>query len=139
MLNMSKRLLKQKEAEKRHNMIYNIPNNIEDQFTNDCLKIARFKSCQILDCSQSICRQKIKEEPEQVLEIIRNKSLKHFSFILRRSIFSQLSESKKEVNYWEYCASGFEDSVEHFVWLEIKEEEGYKLVDKYKLLKNDEL
>ncbi len=132
---MARKLIKEVESVKRHNHIYKV--NLEDvpAFIRDCLTLDNINSVETLDCHNSFLRQRRDDlSNKEVLDIIYESNHKFFSFILRKGYFHKFGNS-----YFEFCASGMKDGVEYFLWIEIEEESGFKLVEKYKLKKNDEL
>lgn len=132
---MAKKIIKQAEKEKRHNMIYNIPKEIAPEFIRDSMSLRCITSIESLDCKESFVRKKRDDlSIQDVLKIIYESNFSFFSFILRK----YHAERPLPSNYWEFCASGMKDSVEYFFWIEVEEESGYKLVEKYKLKKNDD-
>lgn len=133
---MARKLIKQIEVQKRHNMIYQVDPDNAPAFICDCLSLENKTSIDELNCEKSFYRQKRDDiSVNELLEIIYSCNFKFFSFILRKAY----NKNPLGDNYWEFCASGMKNPVEYFLWIEIKEESGYKLVEKYKLIKNDEL
>jgi hypothetical protein len=125
-----KKLIKNEVGPLRHDHIYNLPEEIILAFVGDCLSIENTSSIEILDCSTSMLRKKRDDiSIQEVLDLIFDGKFKFFSFILRKSF-----ENKY---YWEFCASALNNG-EHFLWIEVGEESGYLLAEKYKLIKNNE-
>ena len=132
---MARKLIKEVESVKRHNMIYNIPKDIAPKFLDYCLVVLKSEQrIEELDCEKSFHRKKSDKTLNEILEILSEAACPFYSFILRNN-YSQFDNVG---NYWEFCASTFKDGVEHFLWIEINKEDGDKLVEKYKLIKNDE-
>jgi hypothetical protein len=138
---MARKLIKQVEVQKRHNMIFNIPKSISAEFMEECLLLSDFIRIDELDCAKSWMRQPSQLSLEDATNLILRASESYFTFVLRNGYHSQFGGA--DARYWEYCLSGMKktedlNDVEIFVWIEIKEEDGNKLVEKYKLKKNDE-
>ena len=134
---MARKLIKEVQKEKRHNMIYQIPKDIVADFAKDCLALQHYVKVDELDCSKSFARQKSELSLDEAFNVINNASFRHYSFILRTGFHSQFGGWGAQ--YFEFCSSGEKDSVEYFVWIEVEKEDGLQLVEKYKLKKNDEL
>lgn len=134
---MAKKLIKKDVGPIRHSHIYSVEFEKVGPFIRDCLSLDNSTLIESLDCHESIFRVKREDlSIQDALGIIFDSSFKCFSFVLRKG-FS--CHKFGENPYWEFCASGMKDSVEYFFWIEVEEENGYKLVEKYNLKKNDEL
>lgn len=139
---MARKLIKEAQKEKRHNMIFNIPKSISEDFMEECISFSNNIKIEELDCIKSWMRQPSKLTLEDATNLILKAPENYFTFVLRNGYHSQFGGA--DVRYWEFCLSGMKKTedlnyVEIFIWIEIEEESGFKLVEKYKLIKNDEL
>ena len=132
---MARKLIKEVESVKRHNHIYKVDFENVPAFIRDCLALDNITSIESLDCKESFMRQKRDDlSVKEVLEFVYASDMKFFSFILRNgSEFHKFGHK-----YFEFCGSGISSYIEYFLWIEIEEESGFKLAEKYKLKKNDE-
>jgi len=129
---MARKLIKQPESKRGHDFIYRIDPDKASEFIKDCLDLGGETSIEFLDCKVSYSRQKVEGlSIKDVLDFVYTSEIKFFSFVLRKDNFKG--------DFWDFCASGIKDSVEYFLFIEVKEESGCQLVEKYKLKKNDEL
>jgi hypothetical protein len=130
---MSRKLIKKEVGPIRHNHIYNVPEDQAGQFIEDCLGLEHRLFIEKLNCKESFIRQKSDLTLDEARDLIFNSSIKYFSFILRKSF----SKNPKGDFYWEFCGSNLTEHGEDFLWIEVEEEDGYKLVEKYNLINNE--
>ena len=134
---MGRKLIKSKSDKVRHDHIYNLVEGDVENFIKDCLSLPHTVSVESLKPDHSFFRIKRDDiSIEEAMEFIFASKVKFFSFILRSGFGSELNLNKK---YWEFGASGLIGGCEYFVWIEIDEESGFKLVEKYNIIKNSEL
>jgi hypothetical protein len=131
---MSRKLIKKEVGPIRHNHIYNVPEDQAGQFIEDCLKLDHKIRIEKLNCKKSFLREKSELTLEEARNLVLNSAVKNFSFILRRGFGIDLDLNKK---HWEFCASNMLNGEENFIWIEVEEEDGYKLVEKYNLINNE--
>ncbi len=131
---MSRKLIKKEIGPIRHNHIYNVPESKVEDFVTDCLSLSFSRiSVESLNCYQSCLRRKRDDiSLKDCMKLVSESKHRFYSFILRKGF--GIDEGK---NYWEFCASGLVEKEEYFVWIEIQEESGYKLVEKYNLINNE--
>lgn len=138
---MARKLIKEAPIQKRQNMIFNIPKSISEDFMKECLSLSKHIRIDELDCVKSWMRQPSQLTLEDATNLILKASESYFTFVLRNGYHSQFGGA--DARYWEFCLSGIKKTedlnyVEIFIWIEIEEEAGLQLVEKYKLKKNDE-
>lgn len=132
---MAKKLIKKEVGPVRHNHIYQIEPEKSWGFIRDCLSLNHTHSIETLEVEKSFAREYRKDlSIQDVLDKIEESTNKYFSFLLRKGVpFFRNSD------YFEFCAVGENKTIDYFLWIEIEEESGCRLVEKYNLKKNDEL
>jgi len=134
---MAKRLIKKETGPIRHDHIYQIEFDQVGSFIQDCLSLKHKVLIERLDCKKSYTREVCNDiSIEEALNKIYKSDYKFFSFVLRKSDAFFNPFGKK--NYWEFCANGIENLIDYFVWIEVKKDGGYELVEKYNLIKNND-
>ena len=131
---MSKRLIKKEEGPIRHDHIYQIEFDKVPSFIRDCWSLEHISSIETLEAEKSFAREiRTDLSQREVLDKIYKSENKYFSFVLINGV-----QFFRDNYYWEFCATGEDSSIEYFLWIEIGEESGYKLVEKYNLIKNND-
>ncbi len=134
---MSRKLIKKEIGPIRHNHIYSVPKSDVNSFIRDCLSLSHKLSIETSNCNESFCRKKRDDiSLNDALNFISNSNTEYYSLILRRFF----NKNPRGDFYWEFCASGtvLRKQEEYFIWIEVEEDSGYKLVEKYKLIKNED-
>jgi hypothetical protein len=134
---MAKRLIKKETGPIRHDHIYQIEFDQVPSFIRDCWSLEHISSIETLEVKKSFAREiRTDLSQQEALNKIYKSNYKFFSFVLRKSDAFCNPFGKKD--YWEFCANGIENLIDYFVWIEVGEESGYKLVEKYNLIKNND-
>lgn len=129
------KIIKKESGPIRHDHIYQIEFDKVGSFIKDCLSLKHKTSIETLEAEKSYAREiRTDLSQQEVLDKIYKSNYKFFSFILRKGIPFFYTDDY----FWEFCAIGEEDSIEYFLWIEVSEESGYKLVEKYNLIKNND-
>ena len=104
----------------------------------DALKIARKVFIDELDCSKSFCRKRSNKTLEEMLEMAKDRSLRHhFVFIHRDQSFlpQDFIEDGKNPNrnYWDIGFSTRVGNPDYFLFIEVEEKDGFDIVEKHNL------
>lgn len=103
-----------------------------DSILKECYDLSYNSWVDILDCSKSFCREKIDMSFDEVMELKKTTGRPYYVFIHRRGY-----EKWKTNDFFKWqLEAGFrlmEKKVDHFLWINCKEECIQPLVSKYKL------
>ena len=123
---------------------YIIPLEKAESIFREAKEIARKWWIDELDCSKSFSRQPSQKTFEEMMEICKDDNIKkHLTYIYRDQYFLPQNEyfddDGKDINrnYWDIGFITICLKPDHFLWIELEEEDGEKLIDKYQLLPYD--
>lgn len=107
---------------------YEIPKPKRKSIILEALNLAYYKEVDELDCSKSFARQPTNKSIDEVLKIAFTDKKALYNFIFRKMDYFG------EEDYFDVGFSTLGTEPNYFLWLKLTPEDGFKLIEKYKLV-----